>query len=164
MWIRNITLPVVKNKNKSLRDFCENNKIISLRLLMKKYKYLDLDEGLMGACKGGHQRVVELMIEKGANYWNLGLNGACEGGKQSLVELMIEKGANRWNRGMERACLRGHQRIVELMIEKGANNWNLGMMNACIGGRQHLVELMIEKGATECGWCTKSINDHLDQD
>ncbi len=35
------------------------------------------------------------MIEKGANNWNWGLYGACKGGNESIIKLMIEKGATR---------------------------------------------------------------------
>jgi len=34
------------------------------------------------------------MIEKGATHWNRGLYGACLEGHRRVVELMIEKGAD----------------------------------------------------------------------
>ncbi len=37
------------------------------------------------------------MILKGANNWNEGLMGACQGGHSELVELMISNGANNYD-------------------------------------------------------------------
>jgi ankyrin repeat protein len=64
------------------------------------------------------------MIEKGAYDWNQGLRGACYGGHREIVDLMIEKGANDWNEGLCCACRYGHREIVDLMIEKGATYLN----------------------------------------
>jgi len=141
-----------------------------------RFKELDWNAGLRGACKGGHQDIVqgmidkgakdwiggfvcaccygnqdivELMIEKGANNWNLGLFGACRGGHQEIVQLMITMGATDWNGGLYAACEHGHKEIVELMIKKGANNWNQGLHNACRKGHQEIIELMIKQGATD---------------
>jgi ankyrin repeat protein len=61
------------------------------------------------------------MIEKGATAWNEGLLYACRGGHLNLVELMIEKGANYLNWGLE-YCKDGHLDIVQLLIEKGATS------------------------------------------
>ena len=59
-----------------------------------------INNGLLTACLGGHKPVIELMIAKGANDWNVGLYGACLGGSLAIVELMIAKGANSWNNGL----------------------------------------------------------------
>jgi ankyrin repeat protein len=64
--------------------------------------YVSIEQGaddfeyrpLFYACRGGHKKIVELMIENGAYYWNEGLEGACKGGHQKLVEFMIKKGAD----------------------------------------------------------------------
>ena len=71
------------------------------------------------------------MIEKGADDWNEGLYGACLGGHRELVELMIEKGVYRWNRGLLGACRGGHRELVELMIEKGGDSRNCPNKNHC---------------------------------
>jgi hypothetical protein len=46
------------------------------------------------------------MITKGATNFNWGLIGACKGGHKDLAELMITKGANCLNSGLNSACLR----------------------------------------------------------
>ena len=52
--------------------------------------------------------------------------------------------------------------LLKLMIEKGATNWDGGLYGACQGGHLDLAKLMIQKGATECNWCKKSIEEHLE--
>jgi hypothetical protein len=84
------------------------------------------------ACFGGHRDLVELMIEKGANWWNCGFLGACSGGKRDLIDLMIEKGADDWNCGLYLACYHDYRDIAKLMIKKGAHNWNWGFESAYI--------------------------------
>jgi len=51
------------------------------------------NDGLWGACEGGHIAIVNLMIANGADNWNGGLSGACRGGHVDLANLMIAKGA-----------------------------------------------------------------------
>ena len=48
------------------------------------------------ACECCHRDLVELMIEKGANYWNQGLEGACRSGHRDIVDRTVEKGADDW--------------------------------------------------------------------
>ncbi len=139
---------------------CEGGHESIVKLMIEKGAN-DWNEGLSSGCRGGHESIVKLMIEKGANNWNNALNNACKGGNIDIVKLMIEKGANDWNWKLFYACEGGHESIVKLMIEKGANNWNSGLSSGCRGGHESIVKLMIEKGATQCFCCNKSINDHI---
>ncbi len=110
------------------------------------------DDGLRGACRGGHMDIVKLMIEKGATDWNNGLYYACREGHVNIIKLMIERGATDWNHGLRGACRGRHMDLVQLMIEKGATDWNWGLCGACEGGHMDIVKLMIEKGATDWNW------------
>ena len=78
---------------------------------------------------------------------NYGIGYAGKSGSMELIQLMIEKGANDWNLGLRYACLGGSMEIVQLMIDKGANNWYWCLESACKGGSMEIVQLMIEKGA-----------------
>ena len=51
------------------------------------------NEGLIGACRGGHLHIAQLMIHKGATCWNSGLLEAVRENHVVLVKLMIDKGA-----------------------------------------------------------------------
>ncbi len=173
----NTTKFICIESNDKLEHGCKNNLIISIKQIKIQLYW---NYGLDSACEGGHEFLVKLMIEKGANNWNYGLYGACFGGQESFVKLMIEKGANNWNYGLYYACKGGHESIVKLMIEKGANDWNRGLSNACKGSHsknknflnsdvhslneqrhESIVKLMIDKGATYCDYCNKSIKNIL---
>ena len=64
-----------------------------------------------------------MMIELGANNYNMGLHAACEGGNVSIVKMMLELGADDYNWGLELACEKGHVEVVKIMIELGANDY-----------------------------------------
>jgi hypothetical protein len=80
---------------------------------------------------------------------------ACRLGHRELVILMIQKGADDWDIGLNIACQRGHRELVELMVQKGTNNWDFGLWGACEGGQRYLAELMIQKGLMTGIWDTK---------
>lgn len=134
----------------------KNGDITTLQILLAKPLYThDLNQGLMGACEGGHKAIAEFLIKNGANDVEWGLKGACRGGHKTLVELMIQMGANNWIAGLRAACEGGHRSMVDLILEKRAINWTFasqiwdwGLMGACENGHRHLVDLMIERGAT----------------
>ncbi len=82
---------------------------------------VDYNQGLLGACVGGHLEIAKLMLEKGGKKLNLGLYHACVGGNIDIIELLISKGANRFNRGLAGACNSFNKKIALLMISKGAD-------------------------------------------
>ena len=118
-----------------------------------------LNDGFIAACQAGQQKLVRLLIAKGANDWNRALSGACEGGHEDIAQLMISKGANDWNDGLYYGCIKGYEDIVQLMIAKGANNWNKALNAAYEAGHQKLVRLMISKNADSCN-CRKLLALH----
>lgn len=119
----------------------------SLIELMIDQGISDWDLGMHYACIGGHQSVVEFLIKKGADDFNLGLTSACAGGHQSLVKFLIDRGATDLNRGLYAACRYGHQSVIEYLIKKGANNVDIGLRNVCVGGHPSIVQLLIDNGA-----------------
>ena len=79
-----------------------------LLTIYANFKKKSINWWLANACFSENIEIVNLMIEKSANYWNLGLTSACEGGHIKIVNLMIEKGANNWNWGLNYACKGGN--------------------------------------------------------
>ncbi|KAL0481077.1 hypothetical protein AKO1_012844 [Acrasis kona] len=71
-----------------------------------------LDEALLNACFGGHDIIVNLLIERGASDWNGGLLGACSGGHASIAYLMIQKGATNIQQALQTAMFFGHSQIT----------------------------------------------------
>ncbi len=63
--------------NLELKKKCKNENIFTI--LKNKNNKLNWNCGLNGACKCGNLKLVNYIIDKGANHWNWGLRGACEG-------------------------------------------------------------------------------------
>lgn len=84
--------------------------------------------------------IVNLAIQMGLNDWNDGLYGACEGGHLDVVHFMIQMGADQWDNGLD-ACWCGEgdwMKIADLMIKNGAEydydakQYNHRLLEACI--------------------------------
>jgi ankyrin repeat protein len=118
-----------------------------------EYHLLLRIDGIRGARKkqnnDNQMKIINLMIEKGANDFTWGLRGACLNGNIEIVNFMIEKGANNFDEGLYTSSIRGHLKIIDLMIEKGTTNFNYGLRGACYGGQLDIIEMMIEKGAND---------------
>src|SRR3989344_5801152 len=74
----------------------------------------DVNSGMCGAAYGGHKKLVDLFVKKGATDWHWGIRGAADGGHKELVVLFIKNGANDWNSGMRGASYGGHKELVDL--------------------------------------------------
>ncbi|KAH0594295.1 hypothetical protein MHUMG1_08134 [Metarhizium humberi] len=123
---------------------------------------------LSWAAKNGHEAVVKLLLEKGANtettenhYRQTPLLRAAKNGHKAVVKLLLEKGANTettesyysqtpllW------AAKNGHEDVVKLLLEKGANiettessSRQTPLLWAAENGHEAVVKLLLENGA-----------------
>ena len=131
-----------------------------------------MGNGLKGACKGGHVRIVytilygeiEFRDDYSDNYlvngtdYSEALMDACKYGHYNIVDLMINidrrihDGVIDYCGGLKNACEGGHANIIELLLSKGAKNvkaadMKAGFLKACEGGHVNIIELMLSKGA-----------------
>jgi hypothetical protein len=83
--------------NGLLRGICCYGDIDKVNKIIKygrDYGYeFDWNCGLSGACRGGEFKIVQMMLNLGANDFNTGLTGACIGTKDEIGQFMISKGA-----------------------------------------------------------------------
>ncbi|VDI46319.1 Hypothetical predicted protein [Mytilus galloprovincialis] len=114
---------------------------------------------LTAACREGHLRTVELLLDNGSNINQTNKNTetpiytACFGGHYSLAKLLIDKHAdinkgNRYNRTpLYVCCLSGHESIAQLLIDEGANvgESSDSLIVAIHGGHDKIVEQFISK-------------------
>jgi hypothetical protein len=120
--------------------------------------------GIYELAKAGRTEDVLESIQDSENIEE-GLAGACNGGHKDLVQLMIQMDATDLNWGMVKACQGGHKEIAQLMIQKmessGAHiNWDSGLWGACMGNGGELIRLMIQKGAKVCWNCNRPLYKH----
>ena len=121
---------------------------------------------LQAASAGGHEQIVQILIEKEANVnaQNTGLYGtalqaASARGHEQIVRLLIEKGADMnaqagyYGTALQAASAEGHEQIVPLLIEKQADTnaqagyYGNALQAASARGHEQIVRLLIEKGA-----------------
>jgi ankyrin repeat protein len=120
---------------------------------------------LSWAAGNGHEAVVKLLLEKGANIEAKDLHGqtpllwAARNGQEAVVKLLLEKGANieakdlHGQRPLLWAARNGHEAVVKLLLEQGVNieakdnDGQTPLLWAARNGHEAVVKLLLEKGA-----------------
>jgi ankyrin repeat protein len=123
---------------------------------------------LMWAAENGHEAVVKLLLEKGAQLETKDEDGhtpllyATENGHEAVVKLLLEKGAeletkdedsNYGQMLLSCAARKGYEAVVKLLLEKGAGletksrNGQTPLSCAAENGHKAVVKLLLEKGA-----------------
>ena len=129
--------------NETLKDrtslifLAEHNKLSLVSLYISVYE-IDINvqrkpygSALQAASVKGHEKVVELLLAKGANVnirgsYDTALQAALSEGHEKVVELLLAKGADVNTKGgyyataLQAASSQGHEKIVELLLAKGA--------------------------------------------
>jgi ankyrin repeat protein len=123
---------------------------------------------LSWAAENGHEAVVKLLLEEGADlgtkdkvYGRTPLSWAAENGHEAVVKLLLEKGADLETKDedygrtpLSWAAENGHETLVKLLLEKGAD---LETKDEVFGqtplwwvvenGHEAVVKLLLENGA-----------------
>jgi hypothetical protein len=118
---------------------------------------------LWWAAAKGHEAIVKLLLEKGAdidskdNNNQTPLSWAAAEGHEAVVKLLLKKGAdadsktNGRRTPLSRAAAYGHEAVVKLLLEKGANvdseDNDTPLSWAAARGHKAVVKLLLEKGA-----------------
>jgi len=120
---------------------------------------------LILASANGHETVVKVLLEKGAevdhrnNFGPTALIEASANGREAIVKMLLEKGANvNLQREFGRTALmdaiqEGHVSVVQVLLENGAevnhqdNDGWTALMVASERGREGVVNMLLEKGA-----------------
>ncbi|KAJ7476775.1 ankyrin repeat-containing domain protein [Mycena latifolia] len=116
---------------------------------------------LQAASGNGHESVVKLLIEKGADVNAQGgfFGNALQAASANQVQLLIKKGADvnaqggHFGNALQAALWNGHESVVQLLIEKGADvnaqggYYGNALQAASVFGHESVVQLLIKKGA-----------------
>lgn len=120
---------------------------------------------LQAASANGHEKVVKLLLDKGANinaqggvYGN-SLQAASANGHEKVVKLLLDKHAyinirgGQYHSALQAALVRNHKRVVQLLLDKGANTnaqggyYGSALQTAVIHCDEEVVQLLLDKGA-----------------
>jgi ankyrin repeat protein len=118
---------------------------------------------LIWASLNGHKKIVQLLLEQGANvdaqggrYGNA-LQAACYAGHYEIVQTLLEQGANvdarggRYGNALQAACYAGHYEIVQTLLEQGANvdarggRYGNALHAVCSAGHYKIVQILLEQ-------------------
>lgn len=140
--------------------------------LVDEYKLMDEEVKSLGdqiplqwAVARGHEAMVELLLERGADIEVKDQNGltplwwATVQGREAVVKLLLERGVDteakdQWGRTpLSWATKRGHEAIVKLLLERGADIETKDelrqkpLSRAAEGGHEAIVKMLLERGA-----------------
>jgi ankyrin repeat protein len=145
--------------------------LASLKTLIEKNKKLvnakdkDGNTPLYRAAANGHDQVVQLLLDKGAEidaknkYGGTPLYRAAANGHDQVVQLLLDKGAEIDAKDeyvqtpLYRAAENGHDQVVQLLLDKGAEvnskekYGQTPLYRAAANGHDQVVQLLLDKGA-----------------
>ena len=125
----------------------------------------DCGNALQAASYRGHEKVVTILLDKGANVnaqdklYSNALQAASESGYEKVVTMLLDKGANinaqggEYGNALQAASSRGHEKVVQLLLNhdaivnrkdiQGRTPFHL----ASAGGQMKIVEILSSFGS-----------------
>ncbi len=120
---------------------------------------------LHAASLGGHEKIVQMLLEKGADvnaqggkYGNA-LQAASAGGHDQVVQMLLDKGADVNAQGgicgnaLQAASEGGHDQMLQMLLDNGADvnaqggHYGNALQAASYGGHDQVVQMLLDKGA-----------------
>jgi hypothetical protein len=112
-----------------------------------------LNGGMVGATVGNQFSIIQHLVKKGANDFDVAFGVACQESYWEIIHFLRPNVSEDGLRtALIKVCRCGHKDMVLWLIQEGASDantgWRRAFEHACFSGNHELVELMIEKGAT----------------
>ncbi|XP_073456549.1 ankyrin repeat domain-containing protein 17 isoform X3 [Aquarana catesbeiana] len=161
--------------------------IISPSAMLPIYPSIDIDAqtesnhdtALTLACAGGHEELVQTLLERGANIEHRDKKGftplilAATAGHVGVVEILLDNNADieaqserTKDTPLSLACSGGRQEVVELLLARGANKEHRNVSDytplslAASGGYVNIIKILLNAGAE----INSRFTEHMDTD
>ena len=140
--------------------------------IVRYVNFTNWNEGLHGACSGGHLELVRMLMLNNITDWRNALFHACYGGNIDIIQIVAQY-TQAWDYGLRGACMAGRIDIAKMMLSNGvraslafniactygqieivrmlSGDYNTGLHIACIHGHLEVARLMLELGAVDDG-------------
>jgi ankyrin repeat protein len=107
------------------------------------------DEALRIASYGGHEKVVQMLIERGSDVKGAPLLKALEGGHTNIAQMLIDAGAGTGanDAALLKALEGGYEGIAQMLIDAGAGVDDAVLLKAIERGYVKVVQMLINGGA-----------------
>ncbi|KAJ6103492.1 hypothetical protein N7486_005919 [Penicillium sp. IBT 16267x] len=120
---------------------------------------------LMWASRNGHDKIVQILLEHGADvnaqggHYGNALYAASWEGHDKIVQMLLEHGADvnaqggDFGNALQAASSKGHDKIVRMLLEHGADvnaqggPYGNALQAASFGGHDKIVQMLLEHGA-----------------
>lgn len=126
-----------------------NNKLDYLDIYNKIIKYSCINNALRLCAEEGHLKVVEYLIEVGADIhtgYDHALRFSSENGYLEIVKYLVENGANNFNEALKWSARNGHLDVVKYLVEVDANDFDEALIFSARNGKFKIVKYFIELG------------------
>ena len=120
---------------------------------------------LQAASSRGHDQVVQMLLDKGADvnaqggYYGNALQAASSRGHDQVMQMLLDKGADvnaqggYYGNALQAASSRGHDQVMQMLLDKGADvnaqggQYGNALQAASLGGHEQVMQMLLDKGA-----------------
>ncbi|KAK7031953.1 ankyrin [Favolaschia claudopus] len=122
-------------------------------------------ETLKAAACDGHERIVQLLLESGAEvnvqggYYGTALQAAAINGSENIMQMLLDRGAEanieggEYGSALQAAAYWGHETTVQMLLDKGAavnsegGEYGTALQAAAYWGHENTVRMLLKRGA-----------------
>lgn len=133
----------------SWRNIAEGGEYEICLLIPEKW----ISSSLSDACYGGHEEIIDLLLQSKITDWGLVFSGAAGGNNKRLAEMAIANGVDgSWWCGLRSACIHWHKQMVEYIVshvpEKYRDDcfYETGIEHALINGHEEIALSLLGRG------------------